>query len=269
MSDQIFLHEVDNLLSLLRADRVVKLGAISWAAPVIAFGDPGLSQVATLGLNPSNLEFAGQDGQPLLESNKRFETLHSLRLDDWEQAKREDVLHIWDSCKEYFFRNPYDHWFGRLDKVLVGTGTSYYKRADHAACHLDLVPFATAQKWSALSREQREGLIELCIPSLIRTLIASSVKVLVLNGSTVVREFGRLLDKGALQEQVQTGWSLREGRVRGISYEGRISEIGSSSLGRELLVLGFNHNIQGTYGMTAGVVSDIAAWVARRTREAL
>jgi hypothetical protein len=40
-------------------------------------------------------------------------------------------------------------------------------------------------------------------------------------------------------------------------------------LGREVLVLGFNHNIQSSFGVTTRVRAAIRQWVARTVHEAL
>ncbi len=257
------------MLALLNAGWPVTLGAIPWASPVVSFGNPAVSKVATLGLNPSNLEFVDRVGKQLLEPYNRFESLGSLRAKNWNELAHRDVQRIWESCEDYFYRNPYDQWFKRLDRVLAETGASYYTRIGESACHLDLVPFATENKWSTLSREQRVQLIELGVPSLARTLSASNIRVLVLNGATVVKEFSRLLAADTLRSQVEPLWTLQEGRVQGISYAGRISEVGGISLRRELLVLGFNHNIQSSFGVTTRAVANIATWIGNQSAGAL
>jgi hypothetical protein len=239
----------------------VEFGAIPWASPIVAFGNPVASKVATLGLNPSNLEFVDRFGNQLLEPNNRFESLGSLRARNWSEVAHFGVERIWEACKDYFFRNPYDQWFKRLDRILVETGASYYSRIGETSCHLDLVPFATTNKWSALPRDHRVKLVELGVPSLARTLCASEIRVLVLNGATVVREFSRLVSADSFRTQVEPSWSLQGGRVIGISYVGRISEVAGIPLRRELLVLGFNHNIQSSFGVTSQAVGNIATWI--------
>lgn len=265
MSNEALLSEVDLLLSLLVAGRPIALGAIPWASPVISFGSPTKSRVATLGLNPSNLEFVDRVGNQLFEPHNRFESLGSLRVKGWHEVDHQGAQRIWEACEDYFFRNPYDQWFKRLDRVLVETGVSYYNRIGESACHLDLVPFATTNKWSALTPDQRTRLIELGAPSLARTLSASEIRVLVLNGATVVREFSRLIAADSLQSRNAPSWTLQDGRVQGVSYTGRISEVGGIPLRRELLVLGFNHNIQSSFGVTTQAVANIANWIGRQS----
>lgn len=259
------LDEVERLLLLLKGGLPEKLGAIPWASPVVSFGNPANSKVATLGLNPSNLEFMDTSGEQLVAPNHRFESLMSLCVRTWGGLGRRDAQRILQACEDYFFRNPYNQWFKRLDKVLIETGTSYYTRLGDGACHLDLVPFATKAKWSALSPYQRARLIEMGVPSLARTLSASNVRVLVLNGSSVVREFARLVAPGCLRSHVEPSWTLQDGRVQGVAHVGRVSEVGGIALRRELLVLGFNHNIQSSFGVTTQVVSNIAAWIGRQS----
>jgi hypothetical protein len=59
-------------------------------------------------------------------------------------------------------------------------------------------------------------------------------------------------------------WTLprRNGGVRGHAFRGTVTNIGPVSLDRELLVLGFNHNIQSSFGVTRSVKSAISNWIA-------
>lgn len=269
MKGDWLLREVDTLVDLLRIGAPVRLGAIPWASPVVAFGNPAVSKIATLGLNPSNLEFMDSRGNQLLAPANRLESLATLKIRGWGELARQGVRQVWQACEEYFYRNPYNQWFGRLEKLLVETGSSYYTRIGDTACHLDLVPFATATKWSELSGTQRSRLIELGAPSLVRVLLASNIRVLILNGATVVREFGQLLGKQVLRPCPMPSWALQRGRVLGIAYIGQVSRLGGVDLDRELVVLGYNHNIQSSYGMTTDVVCNMASWVGRTSLEAI
>jgi hypothetical protein len=100
------------------------------------------------------------------------------------------------------------------------------------------------------------------VPSLVRAIKASNIRVLVLNGSAVVREINSLLGAEKLNAREMPAWSLQGGRVPGLAYFGRVTALKNVSLDRELLVLGYNHNIQSSYGVTGAVVSGIAAWIA-------
>lgn len=268
MTSTKLLSEVDRLVHLLHKGRPVELGAIPWASPVLAFGDPATSRVATLGLNPSNLEFVDRNGDELHAPNHRFESLSTLKAKNWGEVANLGIRSVWRACENYFYRNPYDQWFKRLEKLLVGTGASYYSSFGVKACHLDLVPFATAQKWSSLTNGERAQLIELGTPSLVRTIIASDIRVLVLNGSAVVKEFNRLASE-PLEAKSMTSWALQGGRVPGLGHVGRVSRLGGLELDRELLVLGYNHNIQSSFGVTTEAVSRMATWISRCSATAL
>ena len=54
MSKLALLREADELMTLLCDARLPALGAIPWASPVVSFGNPLTSTVASVGLNPSN-----------------------------------------------------------------------------------------------------------------------------------------------------------------------------------------------------------------------
>jgi hypothetical protein len=55
---------------------------IKGSTPVVAFGDVRKSTVATLGLNPSKLEFLNRDGSERMGDQRRLETLASLEVND-------------------------------------------------------------------------------------------------------------------------------------------------------------------------------------------
>ena len=78
------------------------------STPVIAFGNPWNSFAATVGINPSRLEFLGADGRLLDGKNRRLATLQSLRLDRLASANSCHVARIVDDSSEYFQRNPYN-----------------------------------------------------------------------------------------------------------------------------------------------------------------
>ena len=242
---------------------------ITWGAPVPAFGDPSKSRVATLGINPSNREFVDESGTELVGDARRFHTLSSLSLSSWGDVDSRHLLLIVSSCREYFRRNPYDQWFKRLDQVVVGTGASFYDEMS-SACHLDLIPYATSQKWTDLSPSQRAGLLKANTAALGSLLRDSSVEVLILNGRAVVDHLQRAAAV-TLRTEERPMWRLRRKGsqgVAGISYEGWISRIGNVDLGRKIFVAGFNHNLQSSYGVTAEVVREIRHWISEITYRA-
>lgn len=270
MSFSAHCSEVERLTYILASGTPAALGAIPWASPVLAFGRVREAVVASLGLNPSNLEFVGADGKPLRSPENRFETLKTLGLRSWSNATGRDAARIASACESYFMRRPYDGWFKRLNKILSGTGASYYDEFS-PACHLDLVPFATTLKWSALDGTNRGRLLRLGTPTLVTLLQTTRIRVLVLNGASVVRAFEELTGQD-LASKERKDWALRRSGssgVSGLAYSGMVSTLAGMSLDREVLVLGFNHNIQSSYGVTNEVVDRIGNWIANASAEVL
>jgi hypothetical protein len=75
-----------------------------------------------------------------------------------------------------------------------------------------------------------------------------------------------------LVKKEMSSWSLprRSGRVvSGFGYIGKIDRIADVQLNREVLVLGYNHNIQSTFGNTSKAIAAIRDWVAEESCGAL
>lgn len=237
-------------------------GAIPWGCPVPVFGNLSTSRVATIGLNPSSREFLDEEGRELPPDLRRLHTLRSLRLSSWAEATDEHFLEIADACTTYFQRNPYQTWFGRLEIILAGIGSSYYG-VNSSACHLDLIPFATDPKWAALSKLQRDDLSTIAGGTLGRLLRDSNVKILVLNGRTVVSHFERAAEVRLRCDQM-SGWTLPRQSgpgVPGLAFHGQVDRVSGIDLLRRVTVLGYNHNIQSSYGITTRVIRGIRDWI--------
>ena len=253
------------LIDRLESPQAEEADVISWGAPVPAFGNPFSSKVATVGLNPSNREFVDESGDELNGIFRRFHTLSSLGIKSWSDADARHLESIILRCCMYFYGNPYDIWFRKLDKVISGAKKSFY-RHDGAACHLDLIPYATARKWTALTPNQRTMLSEAAGNSLGMLIGTSSIRMLILNGMTVVREF-QSSAKVQLQEQEMENWSLprKSGKsVAGYSYFGFADRLFDVELPRTILILGYNHNLQSSFGVTNDVISEIRNWIAEK-----
>jgi hypothetical protein len=255
---------LSTLISLLGEESLADANVIPWSCPVPAFGDPSRATVASLGLNPSNREFVDGSGRELDGANRRFHTLSSLRLPRWSDATARHLKLIMHSCSAYFTINPYNRWFGRLDYLLSGIGASYYGTSE-MACHLDLIPFATTCKWTDLTSRQRSSLFALTGDSLGILIRDSPIRVVVLNGVSVVEQFQTLAGL-RLEKKAMSDWSLpRRSRraVLGYSYRGVVRQLAGVDLKREILTLGFNHNLQSSFGVTIQVASAIRQWVAQ------
>lgn len=247
-----------------------EFSVIHWASPVLSFGDLSTSKLATVGLNPSNREFMEPSGKELSGSLRRFHTLGSLELDRWSDIRSDQLDKILDSCSEYFNHNPYDAWFRSLEKLFMEAGASYYGLFANA-CHLDLVPYATEVKWGSLSTIQRLGLLESSGDALGRLLQHSRVEVLLLNGQSVIANLQSISDCSLVRMPVEE-WALprrnRKG-VIGYSYKGHVTRICGVDLEREISVLGYNHNIQSSFGVTTEVRTAIQKWIAVCAMEVL
>jgi hypothetical protein len=238
--------------------------AMPRACPKPSFGDVTQSRIATLGFSPSNREFEDK-GIELDGQKRRFPTLGSLGIDEWSAARPEDLEKIWTSCRDYFLPsgNPYNLWFKPLDQLLSYTGASYYEpRGD--ACHLDLVPYATKCKWAKLDSNSRSSLLRSTGTVLGELLRDSPVQILVLNGRSVVKGFERMAGI-SLQCEVMDHWRLRQrGRSleAGRAFTGVVNALCGIPLGRELVVIGFSHNIQAMRGVNVtDVKKSIGHWI--------
>jgi hypothetical protein len=258
---------VATLLDRLDSEDIMTSGVIAWGSPVPWFGNVATSRVATVGLNPSNREFVDQDGNELIGQARRFQTLRSLSIPSWADADSTHLQRVIESCLNYFNGNPYDLWFKKLDQIVAGASASYYS-VENSACHLDLIPYATDMKWTALKVNQRDNLLRASGNFLGRLLGESVIDILILNGQTVVNEFqttaGVLLDRQEMPE-----WSLPRAsgqNVSGYAYSGSVYMIAGVPLERELRILGYNHNIQSSFGVTKVVIEEIRDWVTRSSR---
>jgi len=258
------INEVVDLLERMKDPDLSELDVITWGSPVPSFGNLANSTIATLGLNPSNKEFLDDAGSELSGLARRFHTLNSLGITDWDEATVDHYQSILQLCNEYFSRNPYDTWFKRLDYLISGTTLSYYFPSS-GACHLDLIPFATSTKWGELSNWQKSTLLSRYSDLLGVLLKNSSVKVLVLNGKSVIDNFLKISD-AELKIERMTDWDLPRkdsDGVPGFAYTGTVTNIGGIALGDRVHTFGFNHNIQSSYGVTASVQLSIRNWITR------
>ncbi|HEY0797855.1 MAG TPA: hypothetical protein VGD50_01825 [Candidatus Baltobacteraceae bacterium] len=208
--------------------------------------------MATVGLNPSNVEFVDENNWELRGECQRLQTLHSLGLAAWSDVNAEHLEQIVEWCKTYFERRPYNRWFKPLETVFSGADAQYYG-VGASACHLDLVPFATHVKWGKLSSRQR-GVLQSASADCLAYLIAGSpISGLILNGASVVRGF-QSLTKVRMESREQPTWN-------GISYKCVVAELAGMKLDREVLVMGYNHNIPGT-PVNGTSLRALRAWVA-------
>ena len=98
----------------------------------------------------------------------------------------------------------------------------------------------------------------------------SNLRVVVLNGSTTIKEI-ELLSGVKLKRKKMKKWALprKKKPVDGWAYAGTVEEVGKTKLGREIRLLGFNHNIQSSYGVSGTVKDAIGQWLTKQIEEAL
>jgi hypothetical protein len=256
---------VATLICRLERAATLDTSVIEWGCPVLSFGDLSSARVATVGLNPSNREFVDERGQELAGRDRRFDTLGSLGIPTWLDADFRHMRSILESCQRYFCCNPYDLWFRKLDQLINATGSSFYGPAP-SACHLDLIPFATSRKWTELSVRQRNALLSVAADTLALLLRDSRIEVLILNGRSVVEHFQSIAGFRLDQEEIPGACLRRKSNsdVVGYGFRGRVSTLSGIPLEQEVQILGYNHNLQSSFGVSRAAVAAIREWVAQQ-----
>jgi len=240
-----------------------RTGVVEWGSPIPYFGSVTTARIATVGLNPSNREFMDERGGELSGYLRRFHTLHSLGISEWSESDTRHFHLILESCNEYFLRNPYNSWFMRLEYLVSSIGASFYGLTP-SACHLDLIPFATKRKWIELTGRQKSKLHMIAADSLGLLIRNSSINTIVLNGASVVDQFGAITGHQLYRELIP-GASLRRHAGPSVSaygVRGMISKWAGVPLDRQVTILGYNHNIQSSFGVSRNALCAIREWVS-------
>ena len=97
------------------------LCVVPGSTPIVAFGDARTAKVATLGLNPSSLEFQDRSGNDLVGCFRRLATHSSLGVEDLANAPPATIAQVLKECNSYFECNPYE-WFNDLELILNACG---------------------------------------------------------------------------------------------------------------------------------------------------
>jgi hypothetical protein len=257
---------VTTLIDRMDRHDLGELGVIPWSCPVPCFGDLTTARVATVGINPSNREFLDEFGVELDGEARRLPTLKSLGISRWADMESAQLRELINACLDYFRRNPYDRWFTTLERILLKVRSTYYGD-EPSACHLDLVPYATTVKWGLLPAEDRRELIRTNTDALGLLIRESPIDTLILNGQSVVSHFE--MSSGVNLDAVpMVGWDLSRSNgkpVIGISYIGEANRVGNVQLMSSVRVVGYNHNLQSSFGVTSKVIDSIASWISATT----
>lgn len=220
---------------------------VGGSTPVVAFGDATKARVATLGLNPSNLEFRSKRRREWGKKKRRFETCGSLGVGSFRSASTDKIRRVLAACNDYFNRNPYREWFDQLDLINRACGASYYKGT---ACHLDLVQWATREKWGDLPRQVRERLLKDDADFLRRQLKNENIRLLLLNGSGVIWPLQKVL--GVSFREMRS--SITVGNATTWFYTGQVERV---------RVVGWSTNLQSSFGVSNELRHRIADRVAK------
>lgn len=91
------------------------------------------------------------------------------------------------------------------------------------------------------------------------------MKIIILNGQSVIRQF-QMLVPDRLDKVEMPAWDLMRRRgenIQGYAYRTKVKLIGDIDLRKDVVVLGYNHNIQSSFGVTKEVMSNISHWLSR------
>jgi hypothetical protein len=219
---------------------------VAGSTPVVSFGDAHSATVATLGLNPSRVEFLDRNGNELVGSLRRLATHASLGTSDFANAPASVIAQVLNDCNSYFDRdrNPYRQWFDQLELVLSACRASYYSGS---ACHLDLVQWATDPTWGNLRPASlRNRLLDADAPFLIEQLSNENIQLLLVNGMGVVRQLQPTVNASLDEVEPIVGFGNHDTRL----FTGTILD--------RVRVIAWSTNLQSSFGVTSELRTEIA-----------
>jgi hypothetical protein len=223
----------------LRADPIPS--TVPASLPVLFFGDPFTSAVATVGINPSRQEYLSPNGQELDGTQRRFETLRSLGASSRSSLDAVQSITAIERMRRYFDPDrPVYAWFNGLSRLIQGMGASF---RDRSAVHLDLVQEATDPVWSQLmkaDRAQAVAVLHRDLSFLRKQIEEFAFRIIVCTSARVYREIShmlrvRLIQSGTLARLNWTvataelsrgligivGWNIPLARPTGLNRDGQ------------------------------------------------
>ena len=227
-------------------------GVVPGSTPVVSFGNAQTATVATLGLNPSRVEFLDRSAQELVGSSRRLATHRSLGTSDLTNAPLDVIGRVIDDCNGYFQRNPYRNWFGQLEPIVKAIGASYY---NGSACHLDLVQWATDPTWGNLQPASlRKRLLAADAPFLIEQLRNENIRMLLVNGMGVLHQLRHIISADLQAVDPIIGLGHHDTRM----FVGTIFD--------RVNVVGWSTNIQSSFGVSTELRDELAVQVEQLGR---
>lgn len=227
---------------------------VPYSTPVVSFGNPETSTVATLGINPSSREFFDKGKNLFTAEMKRLVDTETLGMpSEIESLTAEQANAVIKGCFDYFETDKhYKEWFSRLEEyVLNPAGASYFRSADEElerACHLDLVQWATDPVWGDIKDKGiQKTLLASDFEFLRFQLTSYNFKKLFLNGREVIEQFESL----GLTELTEVGKTpFQSGGKMSSLYKGKF---GNTE------VWGWGLNIQSK--VTLSNLEDLSNWI--------
>lgn len=231
---------------------------VAGSTPVVAFGDPRIAEIATLGINPSDSEFCNKKGM-LPDSGRRLATLASIGAARLSALTNSQVAEVAEDCYGYFRRTDAKgnktrySWFNRLDRVLQRAYQVSYDEG--SACHLDIVQWATTPIWGRIEdAAARKALLDDGAPHLIEQFKHVNVRLVLVNGRQAMEQVAHL--KLASFTRVDTL------RVRERDFQL------CTGTGSDLRWIGWTVNLQSTPGVDEAFCGDLADRLARLDKPA-
>lgn len=227
---------------------------VPYSTPVVSFGNPESSTVATLGINPSSGEFFDKKKNLLGSEKKRLVDLEVLGLtNEIEQLDFDQAEKVLQGCFQYFETEKHYEWFNVLEEyVLEPAGASYFQSTENEkerACHLDLVQWATDPVWGSIENTNvRSELLKNDFEFLRFQLDTYKFKKLFLNGQEVVTQFKNL----GIAELVEVGQTP-------FQSDGKMSPLYRGKYG-DTEVWGWGLNIQSSW-ITPSNREDLSNWI--------
>ena len=227
---------------------------VPYSTPVVSFGNPETSTVATLGINPSSREFFDKSKNLFSAEMKRLVDTETLGMpSEIESLTAEQANAVIRGCFDYFETGKhYKEWFSRLEEyVLKPAGVSYFRSADEElerACHLDLVQWATDPVWGDIKDKGiQKTLLASDFDFLRFQLTSYNFKKLFLNGREVIEQFESL----GLTELTEVGKTpFQSGSKMSSLYRGKF---GNTE------VWGWGLNVQSK--VTLSNLEDLSNWI--------
>lgn len=227
-------------------------------APILYFGNFKNSKIATIGLNPSDKEYYDSTGEPY----NRFQSKKNFKVESWKEMSDDGIDRIQMSFDNYFNHNPYRGWFNRLENLLYDVEYSYYFPYNNIV-HLDIIPVATKGKWGNLTITQKNSLINDFGDFLPNLIVDSDLEICILNGQSVVDNFQKIFDTTLEMNYIEElNVTTKRNVVKGKYYRSILN-----FNRKKVLILGFNHNLQSSFGITNNIILTLKNMLKKEISE--